>query len=120
MTDARTPGDDDALPPFEQQHHREPSSSGITDESNLPHLETATSGADMSSDGKQSGEGHNRGFSEQGQSSTSAPPTDEPVKSPVDPTIAKHVGDVLSSEVETTRFSCAVMWLNNALVFVLN
>ncbi|KAG6017578.1 hypothetical protein E4U43_000849 [Claviceps pusilla] len=104
MADARTSGDDDALPSSQQQHHREPSSSLIADESKLPHLEPVASGADRSSDGMQSSEGHNRGLSEQGLSSTPGPggsTTLEPVKSTVDPMIAKHVSDVLSSEVET-------------------
>ncbi|KAG5939858.1 hypothetical protein E4U53_007723, partial [Claviceps sorghi] len=99
MADARPSGDDDALPCSQQQHHREPSGSLNTDESKLPHLETVVSGADISSDGKQSGEGHDRTLSEQGQSSTTGPSTNEPARSTVDPTIAKHVSDVLSSEV---------------------
>ncbi|KAG5999996.1 hypothetical protein E4U54_001588, partial [Claviceps lovelessii] len=102
MADARTSGDDDALPSSQQQHHREPSSSLIADESKLPHLEPVASGADRSSDGMPSSEGHNRGLSEQGPSSTPGPggsATLEPVKSTVDPMIAKHVSDVLSSEV---------------------
>lgn len=123
MADARTSGDDDALPSSQQQHHREPSSSLIADESKLPHLEPVASGADRSSDGMPSSEGHNRGLSEQGPSSTPGPggsATLEPVKSTVDPMIAKHVSDVLSSEVETIPvLSCAAVWLN-MMALVLN
>ncbi|KAG5917657.1 hypothetical protein E4U42_007164, partial [Claviceps africana] len=118
MAEARPSGDDDALPYAQQQHHREPSSSLTTDESKLLHLETVASGADISSDGKQSGEGLDRTLSEQGQSSATAPSTNEPARSTVDPTIAKHVSDVLSSEVETTVPVSHVhlVWLNITFV----
>ncbi|GAB0132460.1 hypothetical protein EsDP_00000895 [Epichloe bromicola] len=97
MADVRNSGDDDALPP-PPQHYRERSSSLNVDEGKLLQSETDAAGADISSDGKRSGEGHDNGSSEPGPS-TAAPLTNEPVKSTVDPITAKHVSDVLSSEV---------------------
>ncbi|KAG6038782.1 hypothetical protein E4U41_003714 [Claviceps citrina] len=83
MADTRTSGDNDALPPPPQLQHRERSSSLVADESKLPHSDMDAAGADISPDGHQSGEGHDA----------------EPVKLTMDPTTAKHVGEVLSSEV---------------------
>lgn len=102
MADARTSGDDDGLsPPQQQQEHRERSSSLVALGSKAAHSDDTAAGADFGLDGKHSGEGHNRGLSEPGLSTIMAPPpTNEAVKPAVDPTIAKHVSDVLFSEVE--------------------
>ncbi|KAG5975092.1 hypothetical protein E4U58_002086 [Claviceps cyperi] len=101
MADARTSGDDDGLsPPQQQEQHRERSSSLVALGSKAAHSGDTAAGADFGLDGKHSGEGRNRGLSESGLSTIMAPPpTNEAVKPAVDPTIAKHVSDVLFSEV---------------------
>lgn len=74
----------------------------ISDDPRPSELEAETVAPENGSDGKQSGEGHDIDPTEQGPPTT-APVTEEQTKPAVDPTVAKHVNDVMTSEVNHTH-----------------
>ncbi|EFY93152.1 beta-chimaerin [Metarhizium acridum CQMa 102] len=105
MADLRSSNDDDALP-HSQQHQQDRSISLLTDELKSSQPDAEATGLENSSDGKQSGEGRGRDIdaSQQGPGPSTAPPatvsgTQEQAKPTVDPTVAKHVNDVMTSEL---------------------
>ncbi|KAK2608664.1 Rho GTPase-activating protein [Conoideocrella luteorostrata] len=97
MADLRSSADDDTLPAPQQLHH-ERTSSLTADDPKPSQLESEAAGAEVGSDGKRSGEAQDNRPSEQGPSAT-APVMDEQAKPAVDPTVAKHVSEVMASEL---------------------
>ncbi|OAQ68596.1 Rho GTPase activator (Rgd1) [Pochonia chlamydosporia 170] len=95
MADLRSSSDDDGRPP---KHPQEGPISMISDDPRPSELEAETVAPENGSDGKQSGEGHDIDPTEQGPPTT-APVTEEQTKPAVDPTVAKHVNDVMTSEL---------------------
>lgn len=112
MADLRNSGDDDALPPPQQHQHDAPISL-VDDDLQPAELDGETNAAENGSDGKQSGEGRDSGPSEQGPPTTApASVPDEQSKPTVDPIVAKHVSDVMSSEVRFPDPHWPQWWLS--------
>lgn len=109
MADLRSSNDDDAVP-HSQQHQQDRPISLPVDEPRSSQQDAEATGPENSSDGKQSAEaqGHDIEASEQGPGPSTAPPAtvsgaEEQAKPAVDPTVTKHVNDVMASEVTTVH-----------------
>ncbi|KID72507.1 RhoGAP domain containing protein, partial [Metarhizium brunneum ARSEF 3297] len=105
MADLRSSNDDDAVP-HSQQHQQDRPISLPIDEPRSSQQDAEATGPENSSDGKQSAEaqGHDIEASEQGPGPSTAPPatvsgTEEQARPAVDPTVTKHVNDVMASEL---------------------